>query len=127
MARRARPGRISSFNWRAGLDARAIERVNWPLKEVLGRCYVLAGLSAVFTKPAEITVSAGGRTVTASLCSSGMGVFTAARFDFSPSGLARRSLDVCVFPRANGWTLCVAACRCWCANNSGNFRGASAG
>jgi YegS/Rv2252/BmrU family lipid kinase len=91
----------------AGLDARAIELVNWPLKKSIGPvAYVIAGLQALFGKPAEITVSTGDKTVTGQLVLIGNGRLYGGPFRIFPeAGIRDGFLDVCVFPRANWWTL----------------------
>ena len=91
----------------AGLDARAIERVNWPLKKSVGPlAYVLAGLRALLAKPAEITVTAGSKCLTGQLVLIGNGRLFGGPFRIFPDADLRDGLlEVCVFPRANGWTL----------------------
>jgi diacylglycerol kinase (ATP) len=85
----------------AGLDARAIELVDWPLKKKIGPlAYVVAGLRAMTESKPRLRVSADGQEVVGELVLVGNGrlyggsyrVFPAARFDDA-------QLDVCVFPR----------------------------
>jgi YegS/Rv2252/BmrU family lipid kinase len=91
----------------AGLDARAIELVNWPLKKKIGPlAYVAAGLKALLEKPASITVSAGAQTATGQLVLIGNGQLYGGAFNISPEADLRDGLlEVCVFPRANWLTL----------------------
>jgi YegS/Rv2252/BmrU family lipid kinase len=85
----------------AGLDARAIELVDWPLKKKIGPlAYVVAGLRAMTESKPQLRVRADGREVVGELVLVGNGrlyggtyrVFPAAHFDDA-------RLDVCVFPR----------------------------
>ncbi len=91
----------------AGLDARAIELVNWPLKKKIGPvAYIIAGLKALMSKPADITVSTGEKTVMGQLVLIGNGRLYGGPFQVFPQADLRDGLlDVCVFPRANWWTL----------------------
>ena len=104
----------------AGLDARAIELVNWPLKKKIGPlAYVVAGLKALLEKPASIIISAGAQTATGQLVLIGNGRLYGGTFKISPEADLRDGLlEVCVFPRANWFTLarcgppllCAASC-----------------
>ncbi len=91
----------------AGLDARAIEGVSGPLKKRLGPlAYVLAGLRALLAQPAAITVVAGGQTISGQLVLIGNGRLYGGPFRLFPRADPRDGLlEVCVFPRANVWTL----------------------
>jgi YegS/Rv2252/BmrU family lipid kinase len=91
----------------AGLDARAVELVNWSLKKRIGPvAYVLAGLGALFAPPAEITVSSGSKTVKGQLVLIGNGRLYGGPFRIFPQADLRDGVvDVCVFPHANWWTL----------------------
>ena len=91
----------------AGLDARAIELVEWHLKKKVGPlAYVWAGLKALCEKPARITVSAGQTTMTGELVLIGNGRFYGGSFAIFPQADLRDGLlNLCVFPRANGLTL----------------------
>ncbi|MBE0545002.1 MAG: diacylglycerol kinase family lipid kinase [Verrucomicrobia bacterium] len=91
----------------AGLDARAIALVNWPLKKKLGPlAYVISGLRALLGKPADITISTDGKTFTGQLVLIGNGRLYGGSFRFFPQAEPRDGLlDVCVFPRANWLTL----------------------
>ena len=91
----------------AGLDARAIELLDWPLKKKIGPfAYVVAGLKALFEEPADIVVSAGANTARGQLVLIGNGRRYGGTFEiFAGADLRDGLLDVCVFPRANWWTL----------------------
>lgn len=91
----------------AGLDARAIELVSWPLKKRIGPlAYVYAGLKALMAKPPEVTVTAGSQIVRGQLVLIGNGRLYGGPFQLFPDADLRDGLlDVCVFPRANWWTL----------------------
>jgi YegS/Rv2252/BmrU family lipid kinase len=91
----------------AGLDARAIELVNWPLKKRIGPlAYIVAGQKALAAKPAEITVSCNSQTVVGELVLVGNGRLYGGPFRVFPHADLRDGLlDLCVFPRANWWTL----------------------
>jgi len=91
----------------AGLDARAIELVNWQLKKRVGPfAYVYAGLRALLAKPSDITVAALGQTWKGQLVLMGNGSLYGGPFRIFPRANLRDGLlDVCVFPRATWWTL----------------------
>jgi len=91
----------------AGLDARAIELVSWPLKKRVGPlAYFYAGLRALFAKPPEITVAVGSQITRGQLVLIGNGRLYGGPFQLFPGADLRDGLlDVCVFPRANWWTL----------------------
>lgn len=88
----------------AGLDARAVELVNWPLKKRIGPfAYVLAGLQALLAKPAAITIAAGTRRLAGQLVLIGNGRLYGGPFQVFPGADMRDGLlEVCVFPQA-GW------------------------
>lgn len=94
----------------AGLDARAIELVNWETKKRIGPlAYVLAGLRALRERPASITAVSGAQQATGELVLIGNGRLYGGNFRLFPSANMRDGLlDVCVFPRA-GW---LAVLRC---------------
>jgi diacylglycerol kinase (ATP) len=94
----------------AGLDARAIELVHWPLKKKIGPlAYVLAGLHALMRPSSTITVTNGGRRVTGELVLIGNGRLYGGEFRIFPDADVRDGLlEVCVFPRVNWLTLA------WC-------------
>ena len=91
----------------AGLDARAIELVNWGLKKSIGPlAYVLAGLKALFATPSTIAVSARRQITEGQLVLVGNGRLYGGPFRLFPQADLRDGLlDVCVFPRADWWTL----------------------
>jgi diacylglycerol kinase (ATP) len=97
----------------AGLDARAIELVNWPLKKKIGPlAYVVAGLQALAHSPAHITVSDGTRTMVGGLVLIGNGRLYGGAFAVFPQADPRDGvLEVCVFPRVNWLTLIRCAPR----------------
>lgn len=95
----------------AGLDARAIELVNWPLKKKIGPfAYVIAGLKALREVKPMITVrAADGQTATGEMVLLGNGRLYGGSFPLLPRADLRDGLlDVCVLPRAT-W---LALIRC---------------
>jgi YegS/Rv2252/BmrU family lipid kinase len=94
----------------AGLDARAIELVDWQLKKKLGPlAYVWAGVVALRGTPSAITASNGKDSATGELVLIGNGVFYGGKYRvFAKADLRDGLLEVCVFPKAN-WT---ALARC---------------
>ncbi len=91
----------------AGLDARAIELVQWSLKKKIGPlAYVLAGLKALGGPPSKITATGGGRSATGGLVLIGNGRLYGGSYRiFREADLCDGVLDVCVFPRINWLTL----------------------
>jgi YegS/Rv2252/BmrU family lipid kinase len=91
----------------AGLDARAIELVHWPLKKKIGPlAYVVAGLKALMGAQSKITVDGGGRTATGELVLIGNGRLYGGAYQVFPQADLRDGLlEVCVFPRVNWFTL----------------------
>jgi YegS/Rv2252/BmrU family lipid kinase len=91
----------------AGLDARAIELVDWQHKKQVGKlAYVIAGLKALCEKKSEITVRAGGDSASGELILIGNGRLYGGSFPLlSGAELNDGILDVCVLPRANWWRL----------------------
>jgi diacylglycerol kinase (ATP) len=91
----------------AGLDARAIELVDWQHKKQVGKlAYVIAGLKALCEKKPQITVRANGQSVTGELVLVGNGRFYGGSFAILPQADLRDGrLDICVLPRADWWTL----------------------
>ncbi len=94
----------------AGLDARAVELVDWPLKKKIGPlAYVLAGLQALRQAPANITATGGGCSMDGQLVLIGNGRLYGGPFRVFPKADLRDGLlEVTVFPRA-GW-LTLARC-----------------
>jgi len=95
----------------AGLDARAIELLHWPLKKKIGQlAYVVAGINALRRTQSKITVADGANSVTGELVLLGNGRLYGGRFVIFPRANVRDGkLEVCVFPRTNWITLL------WCA------------
>jgi diacylglycerol kinase family enzyme len=91
----------------AGLDARAIELVQWELKKRIGPlAYVLAGLHAVLGSPSQITATAGDQTLSGQLVLIGNGHLYGGHFTIFPNANLRDGLlEVCVFPRVDWATL----------------------
>jgi len=91
----------------AGMDARAIELVDWSHKKKIGPlAYLIAGLKALREQKPGITVRADGREVTGELVLIGNGRFYGGPFGIFPlADLRDGLLDVCVFPRINWLTM----------------------
>lgn len=91
----------------AGLDARAVELVNWRAKKLIGPlAYVLAGCHALLGAPSQITVNGGARTLSTGLVLVGNGRLYGGPFRVFPRADLRDGLlEVCVFPRADWLTL----------------------
>jgi len=91
----------------AGLDARAIELVQWQLKKKIGPlAYVVAGLKALAGAQPKITAAGGGRSVTGELVLVGNGRLYGGPFQVFPrADLRDGRLEVCVFPKVNWLTL----------------------
>jgi len=99
----------------AGLDARAIELVNWELKKKFGpAAYVLAGFSALRRCQGEIDVSNGTTTVSGELALIGNGSLYGGSFKIlSPAHLQDGLFTACVFKKVGlkslasfaGWSL----------------------
>jgi YegS/Rv2252/BmrU family lipid kinase len=91
----------------AGLDARAIELVQWELKKKIGPlAYVLAGLHAVMGSPSQITASVGSQSAAGQLVLVGNGRLYGGHFKIFPNANLRDGLlEVCVFPRVDWPTL----------------------
>ncbi len=88
----------------AGLDARAIELVSWPLKKKVGPlAYIYAGLKAIGEPAPIITVSAGQTSTVGELVLIGNGRRYGGEFVLFPeANLSDGMLDVTIFPKA-GW------------------------
>ncbi|HWI60084.1 MAG TPA: YegS/Rv2252/BmrU family lipid kinase, partial [Bacillota bacterium] len=91
----------------AGLDARAIELVHWPLKKKIGPlAYVWAGLQALRGKPAQITAAGAQQAATGGLVLIGNGRLYGGPYQIFPKADLRDGLlEVCVFPQVNWFTL----------------------
>jgi len=94
----------------AGLDARAVELVNWNLKKKIGFfAYVAAGLKALRAEPSRISVEGLLHPTTGEQVLIGNGRLYGGPFVVFPEAkLSDGLLDVCVFPRVTWWT--VVAC-----------------
>jgi diacylglycerol kinase (ATP) len=95
----------------AGLDARAIELVDWRHKKQVGPlAYVIAGLKALREKKPQITVRANGQSATGELVLVGNGRLYGGSFAILPGAdLCDGMLDICVLPRVNWWNLLRSA------------------
>jgi len=91
----------------AGLDARAIELVQWQLKKKIGPlAYIVAGLQALGGAQPKITATGGGRSITGELVLVGNGRLYGGPYRVFPGADLRDGrLEVCVFPRVNWLTL----------------------
>ena len=91
----------------AGLDARAVEMVQWQLKKKIGYlAYVVAGLKALMGKQSKITAAGGGHSVTGEQVLIGNGLLYGGSYRVFPQADLRDGLlDVCIFPRVNWLTL----------------------
>jgi diacylglycerol kinase (ATP) len=91
----------------AGMDARAIELVNWEHKKAFGPlAYGIAGWKALREPQPKITVRAGGRTVTGEFVLVGNGRFYGGPIRMFPrANLQDGLLDVCLLPRLDWRTL----------------------
>jgi diacylglycerol kinase (ATP) len=91
----------------AGLDARAIELVSWPLKKKIGPlAYVVAGLKALMGGQTKIIAVGGGHSAIGELILIGNGRLYGGQYRLFPKADMRDGrLDVCVFPRVTWLTL----------------------
>ena len=91
----------------AGLDARAVELVHWPLKKRIGPlAYVWAGMTALCHTPSQITLTGPALSAAGQLVLIGNGRFDGGSFKVFPNADLRDGvLEVCVFPRVNWLTL----------------------
>jgi YegS/Rv2252/BmrU family lipid kinase len=91
----------------AGLDARAIELVTWPLKKKFGPlAYVIAGVKALRGKLPKITARVDGQNVTGKLVLIGNGRYYGGPFEIFPQADSHDGLlDICILPRASWLTL----------------------
>jgi diacylglycerol kinase (ATP) len=88
----------------AGLDARAIELVDWRHKKQIGPlAYIIAGLKALREKRPKITARVDGQNISGELILVGNGCFYGGSFGIFPAADLRNGrLEVCIFPQA-GW------------------------
>ena len=91
----------------AGLDARAIELVDWQHKKQVGPlAYVIAGLKALREKKPKITIRVNGQSATGELVLVGNGRFYGGSYALLPrADLCDGVLDLCVLSHADWWTL----------------------
>jgi diacylglycerol kinase (ATP) len=95
----------------AGLDARAIELLDWPLKKKIGPlAYVIAGLKALRERKPKITARGDARPTNENLGGEliliGNGKFYGGPFGIFPAAdLHDGLLDVCIFPRTDFVTM----------------------
>lgn len=87
----------------AGLDARAIELVDFSLKKKIGPlAYVVAGLKALRERKPQIKVLANGHTISGELVLVGNGRLYGGAFEIFPEAkLSDGFFEICVFPKAN--------------------------
>jgi YegS/Rv2252/BmrU family lipid kinase len=87
----------------AGMDARAIELVDWEHKKKIGPlAYLIAGLKALREQKPKIIVRAEGREVRGELVLIGNGhLYGGPLGIFPPADLRDGLLEICVFPRVN--------------------------
>lgn len=85
----------------AGLDARAIELVDWQHKKNVGKlAYIIAGLRALREQKPLVTVRVNGQSATGELVLVGNGRFYGGSFALLPQADLRDGvLDICVVPR----------------------------
>ena len=91
----------------AGLDARAIELVDWRLKKKVGPlAYVFAGLQALMEAQKKISVTNGKSSGAGELVLIGNGSLYGGEFRiFPPADMRDGLLEACVFSRVNLMTL----------------------
>ena len=91
----------------AGLDARAIELVNWELKKkVGGLAYVVAGFKALLERKPQVQVRADGQEISGEMVLLGNGKLYGGSYQiFSAAELSDGQLHACVLPRANLFSL----------------------
>jgi diacylglycerol kinase family enzyme len=94
----------------AGLDARAIELLDWRFKKRIGPlAYVLAGLRAIREGSPRITVEGNGEKLAGELVLIGNGRLYGGSFRLFPEASAEDGqLEVCVFPRIH-WDVLLSA------------------
>jgi diacylglycerol kinase family enzyme len=85
----------------AGLDARAIEMVNWGLKKKVGPlAYIAAGLRAMKGAQPTLQIRNGTQTETAELVLVGNGRLYGGAFEVFPrANLSNGLLEACLFPK----------------------------
>ncbi len=87
----------------AGLDARAVELVDWGLKKRVGSlAYVWAGLKALMRSQSAIQVSTKTKSTSGELVIISNGKFYGGQFTFCPDAKYTDGLlDVCAFPKVS--------------------------
>lgn len=92
----------------AGLDARAIQLVNWQMKKLVGPiAYVVAGFRALSEKPHQIEARNCTSSGTGQLVLMGNGKFYGGKFPVFPDAdPADGLIDVSIFPRVDFPMLC---------------------
>ena len=92
----------------AGLDARAIQLVSWPLKQKIGPlAYVVAGLKAMLENHPVLAISDGVSQFTGQLVLAGNGRLYGGNFHVFPqAALTDGLIEVCVFPRVS-WLVLI--------------------
>lgn len=93
----------------AGLDARAVELVNWKLKKKFGLfAYIWACLQALRETQSKILATTGTRSFTGEAIVLGNGRFYGGKYVLFPkANLSDGLIDVCVLPRAN-WKVAIS-------------------
>jgi len=96
----------------SGLDARAVELMDWELKKRIGQfAYVVSAWKALREKTEPIRVSDGQRTVSGQLVLLGNGRLYGGPIPvFRNADLQDGLLDVCVFPKVNWFVILRYAC-----------------
>jgi len=91
----------------AGLDARAIDLVDWQLKKKVGPlAYVWAGLVALREPASQITAANGSHSATGELVLIGNGRFYGGTFRVFPEASLRDGLlEICVIPKVTWFNL----------------------
>jgi len=91
----------------AGLDARAIELVDFSVKKKIGPlAYVMAGLKALRERKPQIQVTVDGQTHSGELVLVGNGKYYGGTFRIFPQAdWCDGLLEICVFPRTDWMTL----------------------
>ena len=90
-----------------GLDARAIALADFNLKKKIGPlAYVWAGVLAMCAPGSHIDIAINGQKLTSELVLIGNGRFYGGKYRLFPQAdMSDGALDVCVFPKANWFTL----------------------
>ena len=86
-----------------GLDARAIQLMNWGLKKKIGQfAYLVSGFKALRETPPSLVVTTGASRYAAQLVLLGNGRFYGGSVPlFERADLADGLLDICIFPKIN--------------------------